>query len=183
MSVPAGSPHPAASARIPPKLGGAASSGAAAPAAPCSAPHQQNGEAGGPGVARGLVPAGSLRGRSGRAGRGGWVGACRGRAGAGAMGGAGRGQRGWGWFCGGPEARGRWGRGGGGREPRCRLKPLRSCRGAGSPCAERQAGSRGAEREVWGGLLCTGGQCPSRLGKIALISAAQRARCLERNLS
>ncbi|KAI5226025.1 Protein Transport Protein Sec24B [Manis pentadactyla] len=45
MSAPAGSPHPAASARIPPKLGGAASSGAAAPVAPCSAPHQQNGPA------------------------------------------------------------------------------------------------------------------------------------------
>uniref|UniRef100_A0A8B9WC27 SEC24 homolog B, COPII coat complex component n=1 Tax=Bos mutus grunniens TaxID=30521 RepID=A0A8B9WC27_BOSMU len=42
MSAPAGSPHPAASARIPPKLGGAAASGAAAPAGPGPGPHQQN---------------------------------------------------------------------------------------------------------------------------------------------
>ncbi|XP_045655133.1 protein transport protein Sec24B isoform X5 [Ursus americanus] len=45
MSAPAESPHPAASARIPPKLGGAAASGAAAPAGPGPAPHQQNGPA------------------------------------------------------------------------------------------------------------------------------------------
>ncbi|XP_039324337.1 protein transport protein Sec24B isoform X2 [Saimiri boliviensis] len=45
MSAPAGSPHPAASARIPPKFGGAAASGAAASAGPGSAPHQQNGPA------------------------------------------------------------------------------------------------------------------------------------------
>ncbi|XP_006727256.1 protein transport protein Sec24B isoform X3 [Leptonychotes weddellii] len=45
MSVPAESPHPAASARIPPKLGGATASGAAAPAGPGPAPHQQNGPA------------------------------------------------------------------------------------------------------------------------------------------
>ncbi|XP_058923679.1 protein transport protein Sec24B isoform X4 [Kogia breviceps] len=47
MSAPAGSPHPAASSRIPPKLGGAAASGAAAPAgpAPGPGPHQQNGPA------------------------------------------------------------------------------------------------------------------------------------------
>ncbi|XP_031546662.1 protein transport protein Sec24B isoform X4 [Vicugna pacos] len=45
MSAPAGSPHPAASARIPPKLGGAAASGAAAPAGPGPGPHQQNGPA------------------------------------------------------------------------------------------------------------------------------------------
>uniref|UniRef100_A0A8C9IEM0 SEC24 homolog B, COPII coat complex component n=1 Tax=Piliocolobus tephrosceles TaxID=591936 RepID=A0A8C9IEM0_9PRIM len=45
MSAPAGSPHPAASARIPPKFGGAAASGAAAPAGPAPAPHQQNGPA------------------------------------------------------------------------------------------------------------------------------------------
>nr|XP_020032727.1 protein transport protein Sec24B isoform X2 [Castor canadensis] len=43
MSAPAGSPHPAASARIPPKLGGATASGAAAPAGPGPAPPQQNG--------------------------------------------------------------------------------------------------------------------------------------------
>ncbi|XP_019597514.2 protein transport protein Sec24B isoform X3 [Rhinolophus sinicus] len=43
MSAPAGSPHPAASTRIPPKLGGAAVSGAAA--GPGPAPHQQNGPA------------------------------------------------------------------------------------------------------------------------------------------
>lgn len=57
MSAPAGSPHPAASARIPPKLGGAAAPGAAAPAVPGLGPHQQNGEAGSRGGARGLVPA------------------------------------------------------------------------------------------------------------------------------
>uniref|UniRef100_A0A8I5NQB1 SEC24 homolog B, COPII coat complex component n=1 Tax=Papio anubis TaxID=9555 RepID=A0A8I5NQB1_PAPAN len=45
MSAPAGSPHPAASARIPPKFGGVAASGAAAPAGPAPAPHQQNGPA------------------------------------------------------------------------------------------------------------------------------------------
>uniref|UniRef100_A0A8D1WVB5 SEC24 homolog B, COPII coat complex component n=1 Tax=Sus scrofa TaxID=9823 RepID=A0A8D1WVB5_PIG len=45
MSAPAGSPHPAASARIPPKLGGAAAPGAAAPAVPGLGPHQQNGPA------------------------------------------------------------------------------------------------------------------------------------------
>nr|XP_034814885.1 protein transport protein Sec24B isoform X4 [Pan paniscus] len=47
MSAPAGSSHPAASARIPPKFGGAAVSGAAAPAGPGAgpAPHQQNGPA------------------------------------------------------------------------------------------------------------------------------------------
>ncbi|XP_020032731.2 protein transport protein Sec24B isoform X3 [Castor canadensis] len=45
MSAPAGSPHPAASARIPPKLGGATASGAAAPAGPGPAPPQQNGPA------------------------------------------------------------------------------------------------------------------------------------------
>ncbi|XP_035953942.2 protein transport protein Sec24B isoform X3 [Halichoerus grypus] len=45
MSAPAESPHPAASARIPPKLGGATASGAAAPAGPGPAPHQQNGPA------------------------------------------------------------------------------------------------------------------------------------------
>ncbi|XDC76293.1 hypothetical protein R6Z07F_007466 [Ovis aries] len=45
MSAPAGSPHPAASARIPPKLGGAAASGAAAPAGPGPGPHRQNGPA------------------------------------------------------------------------------------------------------------------------------------------
>ncbi|XP_078222828.1 protein transport protein Sec24B isoform X8 [Callithrix jacchus] len=45
MSAPAGSPHPAASAQIPPKFGGAAASGAAASADPGSAPHQQNGPA------------------------------------------------------------------------------------------------------------------------------------------
>uniref|UniRef100_A0A667G599 SEC24 homolog B, COPII coat complex component n=1 Tax=Lynx canadensis TaxID=61383 RepID=A0A667G599_LYNCA len=45
MSAPAESPHPAASARIPPKLGGAAASGAAAPAGLGPAPHQQNGPA------------------------------------------------------------------------------------------------------------------------------------------
>ncbi|KAG8519438.1 Protein transport protein Sec24B [Galemys pyrenaicus] len=43
MSAPAGSPHPAASARIPPKLGGAAAPGAAPPAGPGPAPPQQNG--------------------------------------------------------------------------------------------------------------------------------------------
>ncbi|XP_053778394.1 protein transport protein Sec24B isoform X6 [Desmodus rotundus] len=45
MSAPAGSPHPAASARIQPKLGGAAASGAAAGLAAGPAPHQQNGPA------------------------------------------------------------------------------------------------------------------------------------------
>ncbi|XP_025729484.1 protein transport protein Sec24B isoform X3 [Callorhinus ursinus] len=45
MSAPAESPHPAASARIPPKLGGAPASGAAASAGPGPAPHQQNGPA------------------------------------------------------------------------------------------------------------------------------------------
>ncbi|XP_029091215.1 protein transport protein Sec24B isoform X7 [Monodon monoceros] len=45
MSAPAGSPHPAASSRIPPKLGGAAASGPAAPAGPGPGPHQQNGPA------------------------------------------------------------------------------------------------------------------------------------------
>nr|XP_035953942.1 protein transport protein Sec24B isoform X4 [Halichoerus grypus] len=45
MSAPAESPHPAASARIPPKLGGATTPGAAAPAGPGPAPHQQNGPA------------------------------------------------------------------------------------------------------------------------------------------
>ncbi|XP_058522903.1 protein transport protein Sec24B isoform X2 [Ochotona princeps] len=45
MSAPAGSPHPAASARIPPKFGGAAASGPAAPTDPNPAPHQQNGPA------------------------------------------------------------------------------------------------------------------------------------------
>ncbi|XP_069449055.1 protein transport protein Sec24B isoform X4 [Ovis canadensis] len=45
MSAPAGSPHPAASARIPPKLGGAAASGAAAPAGLGPGPHRQNGPA------------------------------------------------------------------------------------------------------------------------------------------
>ncbi|XP_036083519.1 protein transport protein Sec24B isoform X6 [Rousettus aegyptiacus] len=43
MSAPAGSPHPAASARIPPKLGAAAASGA--PGGPGPAPLQQNGPA------------------------------------------------------------------------------------------------------------------------------------------
>ncbi|KAM5287543.1 protein transport protein Sec24B isoform 4-T4 [Hipposideros larvatus] len=43
MSAPAGSSHPAASARIPPKLGAATASGAAA--GPGPAPHQQNGPA------------------------------------------------------------------------------------------------------------------------------------------
>ncbi|XP_058405873.1 protein transport protein Sec24B isoform X3 [Diceros bicornis minor] len=45
MSAPAGSPRPAASARIPPRLGGAAASGAAAPAGPGPTPPQQNGPA------------------------------------------------------------------------------------------------------------------------------------------
>ncbi|XP_032715890.1 protein transport protein Sec24B isoform X1 [Lontra canadensis] len=45
MSAPAESPHRAASARISPKLGGATASGAAAPAGPGPAPHQQNGPA------------------------------------------------------------------------------------------------------------------------------------------
>ncbi|XP_070360661.1 protein transport protein Sec24B isoform X5 [Equus asinus] len=45
MSAPAGSPRPAASARIPPRLGGAGASGAAAPAGPGPAPPQQNGPA------------------------------------------------------------------------------------------------------------------------------------------
>ncbi|XP_045848055.1 protein transport protein Sec24B isoform X5 [Meles meles] len=45
MSAPAESPHPAASARIPPKLGGATASGAAAPAGRGPVPHQQNGPA------------------------------------------------------------------------------------------------------------------------------------------
>ncbi|XP_075400054.1 protein transport protein Sec24B isoform X2 [Tenrec ecaudatus] len=46
MSAPAGSPHPATNARIPPKLGGAAATGAAAPAGPGLAPPpQQNGPA------------------------------------------------------------------------------------------------------------------------------------------
>ncbi|XP_036887732.1 protein transport protein Sec24B isoform X3 [Sturnira hondurensis] len=45
MSAPAGSAHPAASARIPPKLGGAAASGAAAGPGAGPAPHQQNGPA------------------------------------------------------------------------------------------------------------------------------------------
>ncbi|XP_047574149.1 protein transport protein Sec24B isoform X5 [Lutra lutra] len=45
MSAPAESPHPAASARISPKLGGATASGADAPAGPGPAPHQQNGPA------------------------------------------------------------------------------------------------------------------------------------------
>ncbi|KAF6132764.1 SEC24-like protein B, COPII coat complex component [Phyllostomus discolor] len=45
MSGPAGSPHPAASARIQPKLGGAAASGAAAGPGAGPAPHQQNGPA------------------------------------------------------------------------------------------------------------------------------------------
>lgn len=45
MSAPAGSPHPAAGARMPPKLGGVV---------PGLAPPQQNGEAGGRGEARGL---------------------------------------------------------------------------------------------------------------------------------
>ncbi|KAM9237305.1 protein transport protein Sec24B isoform 4-T4 [Dugong dugon] len=45
MSAPAGAPHPATNARIPPKLGGAAAAGAAAPADPGPAPHQQNGPA------------------------------------------------------------------------------------------------------------------------------------------
>ncbi|KAM4834157.1 protein transport protein Sec24B isoform 2-T2 [Thomomys bottae] len=45
MSAPAGSPHPAASARIPPKFAGAAASGAATPAGAGPAPPQQNGPA------------------------------------------------------------------------------------------------------------------------------------------
>ncbi|XP_053512999.1 protein transport protein Sec24B isoform X2 [Artibeus jamaicensis] len=45
MSAPAGSPHPAASARIQPKLGGAAASGAAAGPGAGPPPHQQNGPA------------------------------------------------------------------------------------------------------------------------------------------
>ncbi|XP_064141521.1 protein transport protein Sec24B isoform X2 [Loxodonta africana] len=45
MSAPAGSPHPATNARIPPKLGGTAAAGAAAAAGPGPAPHQQNGPA------------------------------------------------------------------------------------------------------------------------------------------
>ncbi|XP_062055737.1 protein transport protein Sec24B isoform X3 [Lepus europaeus] len=45
MSAPAGSPHPVASARIPPMFGGAATSGAVAPTDPSLAPHQQNGPA------------------------------------------------------------------------------------------------------------------------------------------
>ncbi|XP_045676233.1 protein transport protein Sec24B isoform X2 [Phyllostomus hastatus] len=45
MSGPAGSPHPAASARIQPKLGGAAASGAAAGPGAGLAPYQQNGPA------------------------------------------------------------------------------------------------------------------------------------------
>ncbi|KAM5340803.1 protein transport protein Sec24B isoform 7-T9 [Glossophaga mutica] len=45
MSAPAGSPHPAASARIQPKLGGAAALGAAAGPGAGPAPHQQNGPA------------------------------------------------------------------------------------------------------------------------------------------
>nr|KAF6502486.1 SEC24-like protein B, COPII coat complex component [Molossus molossus] len=45
MSVPTGSPHPAASSRIQPKLGGAAASGAAAGSGPGPSPHQQNGPA------------------------------------------------------------------------------------------------------------------------------------------
>lgn len=70
MSAPAGSPHPAAGARMPPKLGGAVSG---------LAPPQQNGEAGGRDAAWGLGRregrresgrAGGLRGDSGRAGPG-----------------------------------------------------------------------------------------------------------------
>lgn len=70
MSAPAGSPHPAAGARMPPKLGGAVSG---------LAPPQQNGEARGRGAARGLGRregegeggrAGGLRLGSGRAGPG-----------------------------------------------------------------------------------------------------------------
>ncbi|XP_066240896.1 protein transport protein Sec24B isoform X2 [Saccopteryx leptura] len=45
MSVPAGSPHPVSSARIQPKLGGAAASGDAAGPGPSPAPPQQNGPA------------------------------------------------------------------------------------------------------------------------------------------
>lgn len=67
MSAPAGSPHPAAGARMPPKLGGAVSG---------LAPPQQNGEARGPGAARGL---GRREGEGGRPAP--WLGA--GRAGPG----------------------------------------------------------------------------------------------------
>jgi hypothetical protein len=87
MSAPAGSPHPAASARIPPKLGGATASGAAAPAGPGPAPPQQNGEAGGrPGRGAGPSAAGrpARRGGSGRAEpgrRGRWARSCAGSAG------------------------------------------------------------------------------------------------------
>ncbi|KAM6221820.1 protein transport protein Sec24B [Rhynchocyon petersi] len=45
MSAPAGSPHPATNTRVPPKLGGAAVAGAAAPSGPGPAQHQQNGPA------------------------------------------------------------------------------------------------------------------------------------------
>lgn len=60
MSAPAGSPHPAAGARMPPKLGGAVSG---------LAPPQQNGEARDRGAARGLGrPEGEGESEGGRAG-------------------------------------------------------------------------------------------------------------------
>lgn len=82
MSAPAGSPHPAASARIPPKFGGAAASGPTASTDPSPAPHQQNGEAG---EAPGLVSAG----RPARPGRGGAAGSTGCPAGRGARVGSG----------------------------------------------------------------------------------------------
>ncbi|XP_006898279.1 PREDICTED: protein transport protein Sec24B-like, partial [Elephantulus edwardii] len=45
MSAPAGSPHQATNARIPPKLGGGAAAGADVPSGPGPAQHQQNGPA------------------------------------------------------------------------------------------------------------------------------------------
>lgn len=211
MSAPAGSPHPAASSRIPPKLGGAAASGAAAPAGPGPGPHQQNGEEGGRGGARGLVLAGQPA-RPNRAGREGgrWEGGRLpgrgggrhevgvGPGGLGGLGGRGgpargpaQGIREQGCLCSvtpGPKPRGRVGAIEKG-ETRHRVKSLLSSPGAGefpraTPSPRYRAKSRGRRvRGPWkaGVAMELGGLCPSCLRKIALISEARRARCLEGN--
>lgn len=199
MSAPAGSPHPAAGARMPPKLGGAVSG---------LAPPQQNGEAGGRGAAWGLG-----RRKGGRAGgragglRGGWGRAGQGRTGEAAVGPRGRGGA-WRPRCGegsdrragraGPPAachpglpsRADRGRSGGVGGPHDRLlRPGRRPVAPGDPLGpESSQDARAAECLVYGGLgatLVPGGSHPSGPQERSFdffFFKAQRARRLEGNL-
>lgn len=181
MSAPAGSPHPAAGARIPPKLGGAVSG---------LAPPQQNGEARGRGAARGL---GRPEGEGGLAG-----GLCRGsgRAGPGpareaAVGPRGRGET-WRPRCGEGSGRedgraglsavchpglpfrvdGGRGVGVGGRQD-SQLRPRRRLVAPGDPFAAESSQDAGAAECVvcgeYGAALVLGGSHPSGSRNVALI--------------